>query len=205
LSAAPTRIGVFGGTFDPPHLGHLLLAENAADALGLAKVLFTPAADPPHKETDDVSPAEHRIQMVTLAIENNPRFALSRVDLDRPGPHYTADTMRLMHEQMPNAELYFLMGGDALRDFPQWHQPAVIMRYARLGVMRRPGAVIDLSKIEAVIPSIADRISFVDAPEIEISATAIRERLRDGQSIRYQVTASVERYLMEHHLYSTIP
>ncbi|MBX3084831.1 MAG: nicotinate-nucleotide adenylyltransferase [Anaerolineae bacterium] len=205
MSAAPIRIGVFGGTFDPPHLGHLLLAENAADALGLTQVLFTPAADPPHKEAEAVSPAPHRVKMVELAIEDNPRFALARIDLDRPGPHYTADTMRLMQQLRPDADLYFLMGGDALRDFPKWHQPADILRYARLGVMRRPGAVIDLSKIEVVIPGITDHIRFVDAPEIGISATTIRERLHDGQSIRYQVTAKVERYIMEHHLYRNIP
>ena len=200
MSAAP-RLGVFGGTFDPVHLGHLLLAENAADALGLTQVLFTPAADPPHKESDDIAPASHRVAMVTLAIEDNPRFALSRVDLDRPGPHYTADALALLHQQFPSAELYFLMGGDALRDFPQWHAPAQILHHARLGVMRRPGAVIDLAHIEAVVPGIADRVSFVDAPEISISGTTIRERLRNGHSVRYQVTANVERYLIEHHLY----
>jgi nicotinate-nucleotide adenylyltransferase len=201
LSAAPTKIGVFGGTFDPPHLGHLLLAENAADALGLERVLFMPVADPPHKEADTMTAAYHRIRMVEMAIEDNPRFALSRLDVDRPGPHYTADTMALAHQQMPFAEVYFLMGGDALRDFPEWHRPHEILQYAYLGVMRRPDAEIDLRKIEAELPGITQRIRFVDAPEIGISATTIRERLRDGHSIRYQVIAKVERYIMEHQLY----
>jgi nicotinate-nucleotide adenylyltransferase len=196
-----TRIGVLGGTFDPPHIGHLLLAEQAAETLDLTQVWFVPAADPPHKG-EEVTAAAHRVAMVELAIAGNPRFALCRVDLDRPGPHYTADMLALLRAEDPNAALYFLMGGDALRDFPKWRDPAGIIRAARLGVMRRPGAVIDLTRLEVAVPGLTDQVTFVDAPEIGLSATLIRERRRAGLSIRYQVPAEVERYIAQHRLYT---
>lgn len=196
-----SRIGIFGGTFDPPHLGHLLLAENAADQLDLNVVLFAPAADPPHKQGERIASAEHRLAMVEMAIADNPRFALSRVDVDRPGPHYTYDMIALLARQYPTDELYFLLGGDALRDFTQWNNPDVIIANAHLAVMQRPGAQIDLTSMEAELPGLTSRTTFVNAPEIGISATTIRERLRRSHSIRYQVPAAVERYITERGLY----
>jgi nicotinate (nicotinamide) nucleotide adenylyltransferase len=143
--ASLTRLGILGGTFDPPHYGHLILAEMAADGLSLDCVLFVPAADPPHKGALRAS-AEHRAALVERAIAGNPRFALSRVDLDRPGPHYTADMLRLLRQEFPAAELVFLIGSDSLRDLPKWSRPGELIRLARLGVMHRPGSAPDLAQ-----------------------------------------------------------
>ncbi|MCC7451134.1 MAG: nicotinate-nucleotide adenylyltransferase [Anaerolineae bacterium] len=198
--AAPS-IGVFGGTFDPPHVGHLILAESACDALDLSQVLFVPAADPPHKHTLAITPIQHRLAMLQTAIANNPRFVISDVDLARPGPHYTADTLRILREQHPAATLYFLLGGDSLYDLPTWREPDKIIAQAKLAVMRRPGADIDVSRLEAQLPGIAGCVVFVDAPMIGISATTLRERMRRGHSIRYQVPEAIERYITDHQLY----
>jgi nicotinate-nucleotide adenylyltransferase len=194
-------LGVLGGTFDPPHLGHLILAEMAYESLGLARVLFLPAADPPRKSHNPITDVRHRLAMLKAAIADNPHFAISDVDMTRPGPQYTVDTLAILHRQFPDADLYFLMGGDSLRDFMLWRDPAGIVAQARLAVMRRPGATIDLSELEASLPGIADRVVFVDAPVIGIAATALRERVRLGQSIRYQVPEAVERYIAAHGLY----
>jgi len=198
-----STVGILGGTFDPPHLGHLILAETARDALNLEQVVFVPAANPPHKGNGDVqvTPIEHRWQMVVAATANNPHFRLSTADMLRPGPHYTVDMLRIVQAEYPGAQLYFLLGGDSLRDLATWRDPAGIVAQARLAVMRRPGAVIDLTEMERQIPGISARVHFVDAPVIGISATAIRERVRAGQSIRYLVPADVERYIGEHGLY----
>lgn len=194
-------IGILGGTFDPPHLGHLILAQAALDALKLAQVLFLPVADPPHKHDRSLTSVEHRLAMVTAAIADNPRFALSRVDLDRPGPHYTVDTLAILTHTYPDAALYFLMGGDSLHDLLTWRDPGGIVAQAYLAVMRRPGSTFDLSGLAARIPEIERRVVFVDAPEIGISATTLRERLRADHSIRYQVPDAVERYILSHKLY----
>ena len=139
------RLGIYGGTFDPPHLGHLVLAESAADSLQIDRVLFVPASSPPHKDRSAIrSPAEDRFRMVELAIADNPRFAVSRLDMDRPGPHYSVDLLRLVREQHPHAELFFLIGGDSLRDLPAWSRPDELITLTTLAVMRRPGFDPDL-------------------------------------------------------------
>jgi nicotinate-nucleotide adenylyltransferase len=196
-----TSIGILGGTFDPPHLGHLILAEAACDALELEQVLFVPAANPPHKHSLPITDVKHRVAMVLDAITNNPRFAMSEVDITRPGPHYTVDTLRILKEQSPDADFFFLMGGDSLHDIASWHEPAGIIARAKLAVMRRPGPAPDLSGLEARLPGITERVVFVDAPIIGISATLLRERLRLGRSIRYLVPEAVERYINTHALY----
>jgi len=185
-------------------LGHLILAESACDALGLEQVLFAPAADPPHKHNLAITQIEHRLAMLEAAIADNPRFALSDVDVARPGPHYTADMLRLLSEQHPHADLYFILGGDALRDILTWHEPAEILKWARLAAMGRPGATLDLTAMYDKLPNLADRLMFVDAPVIGISATLLRERLHAGHSIRYLVPESVERYIAEHGLYRNV-
>jgi nicotinate-nucleotide adenylyltransferase len=182
-------------------MGHLILAESACDELGLDQVLFVPAADPPHKHNLSITSIEHRLAMLAGAIADNPRFALSDIDITRPGPHFTADTLRLLSEKNPGMDLYFILGGDALRDLTTWHEPAEIIKWARLAAMGRPGATLDLAAIYEKLPGLADRLAFVDAPVIGISATSLRERLRAGHSIRYLVPDSVERYIMEHGLY----
>jgi nicotinate-nucleotide adenylyltransferase len=202
LTDRPTEsIGVLGGTFDPPHLGHLILAEMACDALKLDCVLFVPAADPPHKVRRQMTPIEHRLAMLSAAIADSPRFVISRVDIDRPGPHYTVDMLRIIGKENPGASLYFLLGGDSLRDILTWRDPAGIVAQAMLGVMRRPGVKIDLTDLIAQVPGIDDRIAFIDAPIIGISASDLRDRLRAGESVRYQLPEAVIRYIRENGLY----
>ncbi len=200
--ARGTRIGLFGGTFDPPHVGHLILAETAADSLALDCVLFVPAADPPHKAASDVrASADHRAAMVEQAIADNPRFVLSRADLDRPGPHYTVDMLRVVKADYPHAELFFLIGGDSLRDLPTWSRPAELITLAKLGVMRRSGYTPNLDDLERHIPGIRAHICWIDAPLIELSASHIAARIAAGQSVRYQLPDAVCAYVEEHHLY----
>jgi len=195
------RLGVFGGTFDPPHVGHLILAETACDTLGLAAVLFVLAADPPHKQNLSLTAVEHRLAMLHLAIAENPRFTASDVDITRPGPHYTVDMLRVLQERHPDAELYFLLGGDSLRDIPTWRDPAGVIAQAYLAAVGRPGSTIDEKALEAKLPGITERLAFLDAPEIGVSATMIRDRLHKGHSIRYLLPEAVERYIVEHQLY----
>ncbi|GAB4434723.1 MAG: nicotinate-nucleotide adenylyltransferase [Anaerolineae bacterium] len=195
-------VGIFGGTFDPPHLGHLVLAETCADALALARVLWTPAADPPHKRDLAITPAAQRVAMVEAAIAGNPRFALSRVDLERPGPHYSVDMVRMVAAQYPpGTSLYFLIGGDSLRDLPTWHEPARLLEYCWLAVMRRPGDNVDIDALEDQLPGLTARLRIIDAPLIEISGSEIRRRVRDGQSIRYRVPDRVAAYIAREGLY----
>jgi nicotinate-nucleotide adenylyltransferase len=194
-------LGLLGGTFDPPHLGHLILAEIAYEALGLSRVLFLPAADPPHKSITPITDVKHRLAMLKAAIAGNPHLAISDVDMTRPGPQYTVDSLAILRRQFPDSDLYFLMGGDSLREIPSWRDPSGIIAQARLAVMRRPGTVIDLSGLEASLPGATDRVVFVDAPVIGVAATALRERVRLGQSIRYQVPEAVEWYIVAHGLY----
>lgn len=198
------RLGVFGGTFDPPHLGHLILAECALDALRLSRVLFVLAADPPHKRDQHVTPLRHRLVMLERAIAGNQRFVLSRIDIDRPGPHYSADTLHLLSDEQPEADLVFLMGGDSLDAFPTWHDPTRILAHARLGVMQRPGNAIDMRALEKRLPPLNGRVLFFDAPEIGISATSLRERVHVRHSIRYQVPEGVADYIHEHQLYEDL-
>ena len=122
------RVGILGGTFDPPHVGHLILGEYAADALHLEHLLFVPAADPPHKRDEEKTPIAHRLAMLEHALADNPRFELSRVDIDRPGPHYSLDTVKIVQDQYRDADIYFVMGSDSLRALPTWHRPAEMIR-----------------------------------------------------------------------------
>ncbi|MCD4686831.1 MAG: nicotinate (nicotinamide) nucleotide adenylyltransferase, partial [Anaerolineae bacterium] len=159
------RLGIYGGTYDPPHLGHLILAETAADSLNLSRVLFVPAADPPHKAASTIrASADHRMHMVRLAIADNPKFALSRVDIDRPGPHYSVDMLLRLHAEFPGAELIFLIGADSLRDLPTWSRPAELITLAQLGVMRRPFVEPDVDAVETQLPGVTERIAWVNAP-----------------------------------------
>lgn len=196
------RLGVLGGTFDPPHVGHLILAETAMNGLGLERVIFVPAAEPPHKQDRPLTPAAQRFAMLERAIAGNPRFSISRIDMDRPGPHYTADMLGLLRQQNPSHNLYFLMGADSLNDLSVWRAPAWIIAQAQIAVMRRTGTVINLDALAAKLPGIRDRVTFVDAPTIDISATALRDTVRAGLSIRYQVPDTVLEYINKYKLYA---
>jgi len=200
------KIGILGGTFDPPHIGHLILAEYTLEALQLDKVLFLPAGVQPHKP-ETRSHVQHRLNMVQHAIADNPKFALSRVDIDRDPPHYTADTLPLLQQQYPDAQLYFLMGGDNLRSFPQWERPQAIIKKARLAVMRRSDEDITPTMHDDSIPNLSEHIDMVDTPLLSIwlSSTHIVERLKNGLGIRYIVPASVIAYIQANQLYLPEP
>lgn len=195
------KLGVLGGTFDPPHTGHLILAEYAFDSLDLEQVLFLPAADPPHKQLEDKQPVQHRLAMLELALADNDHFALSRIDVDRPGPHYSVDMLRILHEQYPEHELYFVMGSDSLRNITRWYQPDELIRLCRLAVMRRPGDYIQLDMHEAALPGLAGRVVMVEAPLIGIASSQIVSRIQQGRSIRYLLPQAVQDYVEEHGLY----
>jgi nicotinate-nucleotide adenylyltransferase len=195
------RIGVFGGTFDPPHNGHLRLAQAAREQLGLGRVLWAPAGDPPHKRYQTLSPIEDRAALVEAAIGEEPAFALSRVDVDRPGPHFSADTVSLLAEQFPDDELVFLMGGDSLRDLPTWGRPEVILAHCTLGVFRRPGATFDLDELELALPGVKSKIEFVDAPPLDVASGEIRPRVLRGQSLAGLMPEAVARLIAERGLY----
>jgi nicotinate-nucleotide adenylyltransferase len=197
------KLGIFGGTFNPPHIGHLILAETAADSLGLDRVYFTPAADPPHKVGQPRAGVNHRLRMVELAIGGNPRFQLSRMDIDRPGPHYTADTVQLFQEQHPGAELYFLMGSDSLRDLLDWHRPQDLVAACYLVVMSRPVVPPDMDLLFGALPDLRHKLIYIHSPEIEISSTNIVARLQHGQSVRYRLPENVQEYIQAHGLYQS--
>ena len=206
-----TRLGVIGGTFDPPHYGHLALAENARAQLQLDRVLFVLAGQPPHKPDRPIAPAHHRVAMVEAAIADNSAFALSRVDLDRAGPHYTVEMLALLRQDYPAgrdhpaAELFFLIGEDSLAQFPTWRDPANIVRQARLAVMPRPGYEPDLEMLERAVPGLRERLVWLDAPHLDIAASDLRRRAREGLPLRYLVPPPVEAYIREHRLYEASP
>ncbi|MDE0183402.1 MAG: nicotinate-nucleotide adenylyltransferase [Caldilineaceae bacterium] len=196
------RIGVFGGTFDPIHIGHLILAVEARHQLQLDRVYLAPAGDPPHKQNNPISPVDHRLAMCRLAIAGNSGIDISLIDAERPGPHYTSDMLRLFRARVgAGAELFFLMGLDSLRDLPTWHEPLWLVQNCRLVALQRHDVEIDWSALEAVLPGVRERVVFLEMPEVEIASNVLRERVRAGQPIRYQVPLAVERYISEHGLY----
>jgi nicotinate-nucleotide adenylyltransferase len=200
---SPERVGLFGGTFDPPHIGHLILASEAKFQLQLNRVLWTVTPDPPHKQDQPITPLEHRLSMVKLAIQDNPAFELSRVELDRPGPHYTADTIKLLAEQNPGAQIVPIIGGDSLNDLPTWHKPQeIIYRAHWVGVMRRPGEETNLQELEHELPGITSKLHYVEAPLLEIASREIRMRAATGKPFRYYLPLPVYEYIQEHHLYT---
>lgn len=197
------RVGVLGGTFDPIHIGHLVAAEEARAQLRLDRVIFVPAGLPPHKLSNNISPIDHRLAMVKLAIASNPYFTISRVDIDRFGPCYTVDTIQLLRDELgSDVELYFIMGSDSLADLPTWHQPQRLIRLCRLAVVERPGYQVDMEELERVLPGITSRVHFINAPQLDISSTDIQRRVREGLPIKYQVPEAVEEYIYKHWLYT---
>ena len=197
-----SRLGVLGGSFDPPHYGHLALAETARVQLGLAQVVFVPAGEPPHKRNRAMSPAEDRAAMTGAAIADNPAFTLTHVDLERPGPHYTVDMLALLRAQRPKIDAWFLlMGEDSLRDLSTWYNPLGILEQAYLAVMPRVGRRVDLAKLTAALPSLAEKLVWLDVPPVNFSATNLRRRARAGLPLRYLVPPAVETYIREHGLY----
>ncbi len=198
----PARIGIFGGTFDPPHLGHLVLAGEAFSQLHLTRLLWVLTPTPPHKLEQPISELQHRLAMVRLELEQEPAFELSSVDLDRPGPHYSLDTLQILAAQHPTAELSLLIGGDSLHDLPAWHRPLeVIAACHQLGVMRRPGDDLDLPQLENDLPGLKEKLCFIDAPLLEIASSDIRRRASLGLSYRYFLLPAVYEYIQRNRLY----
>jgi nicotinate-nucleotide adenylyltransferase len=197
-----SAIGIYGGTFDPPHIGHLILADEARHALGLTRVLWVLTPDPPHKQGQPLTPLQHRRAMLELALAGQTAFEISTIEIDRPGPHYALDTVRLLADQNRGADLIYLMGEDSLRDLPTWHRPADLLAAVHaLGVMRRPGAAADLSALEQVLPGIQSKVRYVDAPPIAIASSDIRRRAAEGLPYRYFLPEGVYLYILRNHLY----
>lgn len=191
------KTGLLGGTFDPIHLGHLVLAECAREQFELDEVRFLIAGDPWRKWGKPVSPAIYRIAMVQLGIANNRRFVLDTSEIERAGPTYTIETLRELHGQMKASDqLYFLLGEDALADMVHWREPDTIAALAQLAVAPRTREANASDEKFPKLPTLT-----VEMPAISISSTELRERVREGKSIRYQVPAAVEAYIFEHHLY----
>ena len=196
------RLGIFGGTFDPPHLGHLVLADEALHQLGLDQVLWVLTPDPPHKLGQSIRPWQVREELVTAAIDSRPEFKLSKVEIERPGPQYTVDTVRILSSQFPGAELHYLIGGDSLRDLPDWYKPAEFLSaVSGLGVQRRTGAVFNLTRLESLLPGITRKVQFIDAPALEISSSDIRERIATGRPFRYFLLPAVQQVILSKRLY----
>jgi nicotinate-nucleotide adenylyltransferase len=198
---------VFGGTFDPPHYGHLAIAEEAAEQFELPGVLFVPTGQPPHKPGAPVTPAVHRVGMVERAIADNARFRLSCVDVERPGPSYTVDLLKLLHAEHGTAtELYFICGMDMLASFLTWHDPAGVIAQCQLVATTRPGvALVDVAALEAALPAARGRVHLLRAPGLDISGTELRARVAAGRSLRYLVPPPVAAYVREHSLYRSPP
>lgn len=210
------RLGVLGGTFDPLHYGHMLIADTARVQLELDRVLFSPVGQPPHKSPDQPSPVPQRVALVQAALSEagRPAFYLSRVDLDRPGPHYTVDALTLLRRHYPDAKIWFLIGGDSLADLPQWRDPVRILSLARLAVLARPGYEPDTDVIAKRLSesssaskaiNLKDRIDWLIGPTLDVSSTKLRERARRGFPIRYLVPRVVEAYVCQHNLYKSSP
>ena len=199
------NIGVLGGTFDPIHMGHIIIAEEVRARLDLAEVLFVLAGQPLLKLNNAISPAEHRVEMVRLAIANEPSFKLSTMEIERPGPSYTVDTMAELGNQIGAGDkLYFILGWDNLIQLPQWHEPSRLVKLCRLVPVPRVGQPSpDLDSLEAAVPGLSQSIIMLDTPQIEISSSEIRDRVARGLSIHQLVPEPVERYIREHRLYVT--
>jgi len=196
------RIGVIGGTFDPIHYGHLAAAEEARVRVNLEKVLFVVALLPPHKLDEDVTPVEHRLAMVRLGIASNPHFEISLVDVDRPGPSFTVDTISMLQEQWgPDTELFFVMGLDSLVEVPTWHQPERLIRLCHLVAVSRPRFEVDMRQLEVSVPGISSRVEIIEMPEVDISSSDLQRRVHEGLPIKYQVPEEVESYISKFRLY----
>jgi nicotinate-nucleotide adenylyltransferase len=198
-----SALGIIGGTFNPIHNGHLLAAEYARCELGLEKVIFIPAARPPHKEGMDILDGETRLLMIELAIEGNPDFVVSSLELTRPGPSYTVDTLNHYQAHYPGKSIYFIMGADSLLLINTWKNVDILAEKGRFVVVTRPGYRFEWEKDPLVsLPGVLrEGLIFLEIPGIDVSSSEIRKRVRDGKSIRYMLPDKVESYIREKGLY----
>lgn len=201
------RIGVFGGSFNPVHIGHLIVAQDALERMGLNRVIFLPAAQPPHKTTQPIAPAVARLEMLRLALGDDPRFEVSSEEIDRGGISFTVDTLRRLRERYIGAELYFLIGGDTLLELHTWREIETVLQLAHIVTMGRPG--ISMDEINSKTLRLPDpwparlAANIVIGHRVDVSSTDIRVRCSRGRSIRYLVPAAVERYIATHRMYSS--
>jgi nicotinate-nucleotide adenylyltransferase len=200
------RIGILGGTFNPPHLGHLVCAQEAYIQLRLARVMLVPARIPPHKAVDDEPGASHRLEMCRLAIHGDEeRFEVSDLEIRREGPSYTVDTLEELHSSNPDNDLFLILGGDIAAGLPGWHEPERVLSLATIAVAERPGTPHDaIAEALRSIPG-GEHGRFFDMPEIGISSTMLRERARTGESTRYLLPDAVRDYIDRHRLYRGSP
>lgn len=200
------HIGLLGGTFDPIHYGHLVIAEEVRYVLHLDEMVFIPTGQPPHKPGRIVTEAQYRVAMLELAIASNPYFAISLIDVERSGPSYTVDTLRQLRKEWgTNTALYFVIGWDSLQELHTWYDPAGILeQLTYLVAVRRPGYVEEPGYnelLEAQLPGIQQRLLVIPAPQLDISATDLRQRVAEGRPIKYQTPEAVEQYIAQHGLY----
>ncbi len=197
------KIGVLGGTFDPVHSGHLVMAEEARLRLKLARVLFVPARQQWLKRDRKIAPATHRLEMVKLAIAIKPHFEISTVDIDRPGPSYSVETMAILQQQLgADSEIFFLVGWDSLAELPQWREPDKLVQLCKLVAVTRPGFNRpDLKALESSVPGVTQSVVWLDIAPIDISSSDIRKRVAQGLSIHGLVPDEVESYIKERKLY----
>lgn len=197
------RLGLFGGTFDPVHYGHLLLAEQCREQCGLDEVWFLPSGSPPHKQRQGINAGEVRAELLELAIAGDPHCVVNRMELDREGTTFTVDTLQHLHDEDASRELFFLIGADSLKDLPSWREPQRIAELATIVAVNRGDR--PLPNRDALASSLGEaialRVQLVTMPGIDLSATDIRRRIREGKSIRYMVPRAVEMYIEEHGLY----
>jgi len=196
------KIGVFGGTFDPVHRAHIALAEAARDALRLDKVMLVPAGHPMSRNELPVAPAKDRLAMLRLAVKGKKGLEVSDLEIDRSGPTYTVDSITQLRKSAPAAEIYFIMGCDSLVQLPEWKDPARLIALCRLVAVPRPGCAADLEKLEKKIPGISKNVIFLKEPNLDVSATVIRDRLANNETIDDIVPATVAEYIKKHHLYT---
>lgn len=196
------RIGILGGTFNPPHLGHLICAQEAYLQLELDRVTLIPARIPPHKPVDDEPGPEHRLELCRVAVGDDERFDVSDLEITREGPSYTVDTLELLHSRAPESELFLIVGGDIAAGLPRWHEPEGVLSLATLAVAGRRGT--SRAEVDEALSALAggERARFFQMPSIGISSTVLRRRVRARESIRYYVPDAVASYIDRHRLYA---
>jgi nicotinate-nucleotide adenylyltransferase len=196
------KIGYFGGTFDPPHIGHLVLASEAAYQFELSRLYWGLTPDPPHKLEQVITPFAYRLEMLQRMIADNPLFEISYLEINRPGPHYTIDTIELLAQQEPDADITLLIGDDSLLDLPTWRRHLdLVAAVSKIGVMRRSSASYDLLAVEKQIPGLAGKLSFINAQVQPLSSREIRRRVNEGGVYRCYTHPSVADYIEENQLY----
>ena len=195
------RVGILGGTFNPPHVGHLVCAQEAYLQLRLDQVILIPARVPPHKPVDDEPGPEHRLALCRLAVDRDERFAVSDLEIERAGPSYTVDTLEELHSQMPDSELFLILGGDVAAGLTEWHEPERVLGLAGIAVAKRRGT--SKESVDAALRRLdaGERAEFFRMPRIGVSSTMVRRRVRAGEPIRYIVPDAVAQYIHEYSLY----